>query len=701
MDETSEKKPMNEMLEALMKVARGDYSVQVELSGKNDEFDSLAMGLNMMIDDIRTSQEALQFSDAAFRSIHESVIATDMEYTITHWNEVSESIYGIKASEAIGKKLFDVIEIVETSPGENAGRFKTLETQGYYQDEQLQRTKCSELWVDVSVQAIEDNGKRYGWVALATDITERKRTGEQLRLVESAVKASISAVSIADLNGKLIYVNPALVDMFGYDNPEAMLGKNVISLAKEKEKVQSIIETMVAGGPNVVELIGIRKDGTEIIVEIRVSIVTDARGQPISMIASLVDITERKRAEENLRKAAEEWITTFDSITDAVSIHDRDFRLVRVNQAFADILNMKREELVGKTCYQVVHGTNEPVPNCPHMKTLETRKPATAEYFESHLGIYLEAATSPIFNDKGEVVASVHVARDITERKRAEEEIQDKNEQLDTQNEELRSQAEELMTQQQELIEKTEEVARANQLKSEFLTHMSHELRTPLNVIIGFSQLMMDEVPGKINEEQQQCLNDVLDSSQHLLNLINEVLDLSRIESGRVELKLENVALPEVIASLTRTMMPVLTSKKQSLDVEVEEGLPPVYTDEGKLAQVLLNLVGNAAKFTPEGGKLRVEAVKKGDWCQVSVIDNGVGIKEEDRERIFEPFCQLENPLAREKNGSGLGLTLVKQIVERYGGQIWVESEYGRGSRFIFTLPLTITNINLEERDKR
>jgi len=259
--------------------------------------------------------------------------------------------------------------------------------------------------------------------------------------------------------------------------------------------------------------------------------------------------------------------------------------------------------------------------------------------------------------------------------------LREKNEQLDAQNEEL-------VIRQQELIEKTMEVERVNQLKSEFLANMSHELRTPLNVIIGFSQLMTDEVPGKINEEQRQSLNDILDSSQHLLNLINEVLDLSKIESGKMELKLENIALTKVIESLTRAMMPILTPKRQSLDIEIEEGFLPVYADKAKLGQVFLNLVDNSSKFTPDEGRLKIEAVREGDWCRVSVIDNGVGIKKKDQERIFEPFCRLDNPLVKERIGTGLGLALVKQIVERYGGRIWIESEYGKGSRFTFTVPL-------------
>ena len=238
------------------------------------------------------------------------------------------------------------------------------------------------------------------------------------------------------------------------------------------------------------------------------------------------------------------------------------------------------------------------------------------------------------------------------------------------------------------LFEANEELKKATQAKSEFLAQMSHDLRTPLNVIIGFSELMRDEVPGKVNEEQRQCLDDILSSSKHLLDLINDVLDLSKIESGKMKLKLTNIALSDVIELLRSTVVPILAPRKQSLDVEIEEGLPQVHADKSKVREVLFNLLSNATKSTPDSGKLRVKAVRDGGWCQVSVIDNGIGIKKEDQERIFEPFYQLDNPLTRERRGTGLGLTLVKQIVERHGGQIWVDSEYGRGSRFTFTLPL-------------
>ena len=238
------------------------------------------------------------------------------------------------------------------------------------------------------------------------------------------------------------------------------------------------------------------------------------------------------------------------------------------------------------------------------------------------------------------------------------------------------------------LFKANEELREATQAKSEFLAHMSHELRTPLNVIIGFSELMWDEVPGAVNEEQKQCLNDILSSSKQLLNLINDILDLSKIESGKMELRLKGFSLPEVIESLRSIMMPILSPRKQSLEVEIEDKINLVCADKAKVKQVLLNLLSNATRFTPDGGKLRIEVIKENGWCRVSLIDNGVGLKKENRGRIFEPFCQLDSPLTKGKGGTGLGLTIAKQIIEKHGGCMQVESEYGKGSRFTFTLPL-------------
>jgi PAS domain S-box-containing protein len=444
--------------------------------------------------------------------------------------------------------------------------------------------------------------------------------------------------------------------------------------------------------PVVTEHVHYNENGELKNMEIRAYPILDSEGNVVNVVESCIDITERLFVEEKIIRAAEEWEKTFNSTEDAIYIRDKDYILLRVNKAYADSFNMKPGELIGKKCYEIVHLTKEPCLDCPDKKVLGAREPAIREFFASNRGRYLQSITSPIFDEIGQITAFVCVTRDITERKQMEEELQKRNKQLDTQNEQLQSLAEELKAQRQELIEKAREVISANQLKSEFLANMSHELRTPLNSIIGFSELMIDEVAGKINEEQRQCLNDVLTSSQQLLNLINGVLDLSRIESGRMGFNLEIFNLTEVIASLIRTTMPILTPRKQSLDVEIEEKLPPIYADKNKLAQVLLNLVDNASKFSPDGSKIKIKAARKEDWCQISVIDNGIGVKKEDIKRLFEPFSRLDSPLGHNRGGTGLGLALVKQIVEGHGGRIQVESEYGKGSIFTFNFPLATGN---------
>ncbi|MDO8568526.1 MAG: ATP-binding protein [Dehalococcoidales bacterium] len=242
------------------------------------------------------------------------------------------------------------------------------------------------------------------------------------------------------------------------------------------------------------------------------------------------------------------------------------------------------------------------------------------------------------------------------------------------------------------LYEANEELKKATQAKSEFLAHISHELRTPLNVIIGFSELMLDGIPGKVNEEQKQCLSDIRSSGQHLLNLINNILDLSKIESGKMELKIKDFPVSDLIESMRTAITTRFVQRKQTLEIKVEKALPPVRADKEKVRQVLINLIGNATKFTPDGGNIRVEATRQNGCCQVSVMDNGIGIKKEYQHKLFEPFVQLDSPLGGEKSGSGLGLSIARQIVEKHDGKIWFESEYGKGSCFSFTLPLADSN---------
>ena len=244
------------------------------------------------------------------------------------------------------------------------------------------------------------------------------------------------------------------------------------------------------------------------------------------------------------------------------------------------------------------------------------------------------------------------------------------------------------MVERREPIKEDKRTGATREAQSHFLAFMSHEMRTPLNIIIGFSQLMLDEVPGNINRDQRQCLNDVLAGGRHMLSLIEDYLDFSKMESGKAKYDPKDIAMTSVLASIYNTLMAIVARKKQSLDIKVAEGLPRAYADEARIRQVIINLVSNAAKFTPEGGNIRIEVKISQGQCQISVEDNGIGIRKEEQDRIFDAFYRVTDCGAKGESGTGLGLTICKQIVEQHGGQIWVESEYGKGSRFSFTLPL-------------
>lgn len=254
-------------------------------------------------------------------------------------------------------------------------------------------------------------------------------------------------------------------------------------------------------------------------------------------------------------------------------------------------------------------------------------------------------------------------------------------------NDELLLRGDRIMVPQRKPTEKAKRLEATRQAKSDLLSLMSHDLRTPLNIIIGFSELMSDEVPGNINREQRQCLNDILTSGKQMLSLIEDYLDLSKMESGKIEFNPKDTAITRMLASLYNILMAIVARKKQSLDVRVAEGLPWVYADEARIRQVIINLVSNAAKFTPEGGNIKIEAKMNRGGCQVSVEDNGIGMRKEEQDRIFDAFYKVIDSGIKQEDGTGLGLTICKQIVEQHGGQIWVESEYGKGSRFSFTLP--------------
>ena len=245
-----------------------------------------------------------------------------------------------------------------------------------------------------------------------------------------------------------------------------------------------------------------------------------------------------------------------------------------------------------------------------------------------------------------------------------------------------------------DLEQKSRELAGANvrlkemsQLKSQFLANMSHELRTPLNSILGFSEVLQDKMFGELSEKQEEYVNYIGESGQHLLSLINDILDLSKVEAGKLEMQPAEVRFGDLLQNSLTMVKEKALNHGIELSLKLEDKIPEIFADERMVKQVVYNLLANAVKFTPDGGKVGLEAVKDGEDIRVTVWDTGIGIKEEDRGKLFKEFQQLDSGRDKRYQGTGLGLALSKRLVEMHGGRIWVESEVGKGSRFSFTLP--------------
>jgi PAS domain S-box-containing protein len=614
------------------------------------------ISVNTDITERKKAEESMRFSDAAFRSIHESVIAMDTKHTITHWNEISEQIYGVKAVDAIGKKLLDVIEIVESRYGQNTKRFETLEANGFYHEEELHRTRYGEVWVDVNIQAIEGNGKRYGWIMLATAITKRKLAEEAMKRSEEKYRELITSshdgiVSVDD-SMKILIWNRGAEAIFSYTEKE-MLGQNILKIVPEdhRQNMADEIERMVrdrkGASNNVFETQALRKDGQEVPLEISMSSRTSDDSHVIT--AFIRDVTERKQTDEAIKRAAGEWRTTFDSINEMIAVVDTNHKVVRVNMSFARTFNMRPEEIIGQTCYQLFHGIDHVTPGCPLKVAISRKEPCMREYFEPRLGIYIEETTSPVFNDQGEVVSCVHVARNITERKKAEENLR-----------------------------------KIDRMKMEFLSNVSHELRTPLQSIGGFTKLILNgQVPDP--ETRQEFLQIIDRESWHLGNLINDLLDMSRLESGRFQINRRLAPIRDTIADTLKIFHALAREKNIGLHEDIAPDLPEMEVDVERLRQVVINLLSNALKYSDPGSSITIKARKNKNDVQFDISDQGIGISPEAMEHLFERFYRAEDKLAR--GGTGLGLFITRQIVEAHGGRIWAKSKVGEGSTFCFSIP--------------
>jgi len=420
-----------------------------------------------------------------------------------------------------------------------------------------------------------------------------------------------------------------------------------------------------------------------------------------------VDRTERKQAEQEIQNLQRYNRGLIETSLDPLVTFDQKGIILDVNEATIRATCRTREELIGTPFADYFTDPERAYKGA--MLVFEIREVRDYELvMKAKDGTEtIVAYNASLYRDQaGQVMGAFAAARDITGLKRSEEEVRRERDRV----KESMLKKISLLNERAKLIaqlgEANIQLRELDRLKSAFLANISHELRTPMNSIIGYSDLLLDGVDGRINEEQEKSLGKITDNAKHLLQLINNLLDLSKIESGKIEIEAVHFNLKGLIDSAVPFFEGMINKKGLTLDIDIEENLPLVYGDEGKIRHVLINLLNNAIKFTHEGGitisaKISDHGIQHGEspiFAEVCVEDTGIGIKDEDLDKIFSKFMQADISASRKYEGTGLGLSIARGLIALHNGMIWVTSEYGKGSQFYFTIPLK--KETLENPDK-
>jgi len=548
------------------------------------------------------------------------------------------------------QNVFDALKVTVHNPEKNVDL-----------DYRLIKDDGNMVWVNSrAIAYIQQNGtvKIFG---TTVNITWRKYAEMELirseKKYRSLVEQSTDAIFINKISdGRIVDVNNKACKMLGYTKEQFQKMSVVDLLIPEKKEVGlKVLNNLGIEGSIHGETKYLTATGTVIDVEINAAIL---EGYYDLAQAVIRDITERKQAEERIIKNENKYRSLFEQSNDAVFIHGLDGRILDVNNRASEILGYTKEILKKMAVPDLL-------PSDQGVVALDALKRVGEEGSIRIEVELLKANGSRIMADVSGSILDAYpdtiqaIVRDVTDRKRME----------------------------QSLIQAKVIAEAANMTKSEFLANMSHELRTPLNSVIGFSDAMLEGLLGELSPKQDRYLQNISNSGKHLLNIINEILDISKIEAGKMELSPKTVHIGTLITEMLAMTQSLSMKKQITVSVEKDEDANILVADEAKIKQIMYNLLGNAVKFTPEGGKINVHISMMEKMVRFSVIDTGIGISSGDQKKLFKPFIQLDSTYSRKYPGTGLGLALVKELVELHGGRIWVESEPGKGSNFTFELP--------------
>jgi PAS domain S-box-containing protein len=627
--------------------------------------------------------DAQKWLAAIVESSDDAIIGESLEGTVTSWNKSAERIFGYDSSEVIGEAISflawpgneeDMPRLVETiRRGERVDHYETVR----------RHKNGKPIFVSLTLSGILDaDGKTVGISKIARDISGRRASDETLVRQGRLLDQVYEPIMVRTMDDRILYWNKGAERAYGWSAEEAE-GKVSRELLQTTffEPELTIREALDTSGAWEGELSNLTRDGLSRTMLSRWRVQEGLGGREI--FETSFDITERKVAvekEERARAVAlaeNRFRELIENAPDAILQVDPTGTIVVANRTAELLFGYSRQELLGENVDILVpamarghHSRHRAsFARAPKVRPMGSGMELFA-LRKDGIEIPVEISLSPSHQDGGTNVTAA--IRDVSERKQAEAQ--------------MRSLQVNYMT---ELEARQKEAERLNGLKSEFLASMSHELRTPLHTIIGFAELLGEEGEGPLNDKQKRFLQHIQEDSQHLLGLINDVLDLSKIEAGAMSLRIEHVSLADAISDAVNAIRPRAAMKSLVLENQNRfAGL--VAVDSMRLKEVFYNLLGNAVKFTPEGGNITLETEENGQFVRITVADSGIGIPPDQLEEIFEKFYQAGYATSGVREGTGLGLAISRRLIEMHGGTIWIESEPGSGSRFHFTVPKAV-----------